>query len=192
MRRLRTYIAAAAVAGSLAVGGYLQAQPQEDAEAEEVTLPMEREAELSPQEMSERSDTLIAEMQTRLRRVVELQQIARKQKDVIKLNCVNDKLLQVKQLLNIAESSRNNLIEAIAGQDEGERYHQYSQITISYEKVNVLRDEAEGCIGEELIFLGPTDVDVAGPDIIDDPTQTDPFDVGDPGMERPGYASPYL
>src|SRR5262245_25938536 len=38
------------------------------------------------------------------RHIQHLQQIARKEKDVIKLNCVNDKLVQVKPQMNIADS----------------------------------------------------------------------------------------
>src|SRR5437870_2346391 len=41
--------------------------------------------------------------------VLHLQQIARKQKDVIKLNCVNDKLVQLKAVVNIAERSRGEI-----------------------------------------------------------------------------------
>ena len=176
-------------------GGLLHAQPADEAAAEDtadVGVPTEKEAQLSPREMTQKSDGMIEEMKTMLKRVLQLQQTARKQKDIIKLNCVNDKLLQLKQLLNIAEAGRNNLTEAISLQNEPERYHQYGQITISHEKGAVARDEAEACIGEELIFVGPTEVEVDGPDIADDPTEDDPFDF-DPGdLEPPAYASPFF
>jgi hypothetical protein len=189
MKRARLGVAIALVAG----GGLLYAQPRGGGTPDpiEIDLPMERTADLTPREMREKTDELIDEMQGLMQRVIELQQVARKQKDVIKLNCINDKLLQVKQLLNIAEAARTNLVEAIAVQDEEERYHQFSQVTIAAEKVTVLRDEAEVCIGEELVFLGPTEVDMDGPDILDDPTGEDPFD-HTMDLEPPGYASPFL
>ena len=65
-------------------------------------------------------------------------------------------------------------------------------MTLAAEKARVLRDEAEGCIGEELVYVGPTDVDVEEPDISDDPTDDDGLDYTDPDVERPGYASPFL
>lgn len=189
----KTLLAAASlmVGGSLIFGGSLLAQdadtPEETAP---VTAPSEKGATLTPSEMQSGSETYIKEMQDVLRRVVELQQLARKQKDVIKLNCVNDKLLQVKQLLNIAEAGRTNLIESIAQSDDAGSAHQFSQITIAKEKTSGLGDEAEGCIGEELIFLGPTEVDVDEPVIPDDPTGDGQYNFDDI-LEPPGFASPF-
>ena len=191
MRSLRNIL----IVVAMFVGAsYLHAQPADEPAApdEEVSVPMEKEAQLSPKEMTKKSSELIEEMKTMLKRVLTLQQTARKQKDIIKLNCVNDKLLQLKQLLNIAEAAVNNLTEAITLKNEPDRYHQYGQITISHEKAGVARDEAEACIGEELIFIGPTAVEVDGPDVVDDPTADDPFDF-DPGdLEPPAYASPFF
>jgi len=178
--------------GSLAIGGsVLRAQNAGDDEGTEVTAPIEKEAVLTPAQMQETSEAYIKDMQKVLVRIVELQKLARKQKDVIKLNCVNDKLLQVKQLLNIADASRTDLVEAIAQQDADSTTHQFSQISIAKEKTDGLHGEAEGCIGEELIFLGPTEVTVDDPGLPDDPTGDDAFD-WDTVIEPPAYASPFL
>ena len=148
---------------------------------------------LSSKKMIANAEVQITDMQGTLQNVLKLQQAARAQKDVIKLNCVNDKLLQVKQLLRIGESARNNLVEATANQNDQERYHQYSQIVISGEKVSVLGDETQACVGDELIFLGSTNVVVVRPKIIDDPTSDNPFDVIlEVSIEHPAYASPFL
>lgn len=180
----------AATLGSLAFGAsVLSAQTEE--EKPEITAPVSKDSNLSSNEMKKTTKEHVAAMQDILVRVVELQKLARKQKDVIKLNCVNDKLLQVKQLLNIAESSRTDLIESIAQQDDGSAKHEFSQISIAREKTDGLRNEAEGCIGEELVFLGPTEVSVEDPGLQDDPTENADFnwiDVIDP----PAYASPFL
>ncbi|MEM9488609.1 MAG: hypothetical protein AAGC55_05665 [Myxococcota bacterium] len=208
MQRIwRTLLPAAALAAMFTAAGIIYAQPEggggsgdagngDDPPAgtdREVTVPMEKYADLPPRAMLEQSESLIGEMKGMLDRVIAIQQVARKQKDVIRLNCVNDRLIQVKKLLNIAESARNNLVEAIAAENKNERFHQFSKVTISHENVSVLRDEAEACVGEELIFLGPTAVEVDRPVIIDDPTKENPFDY-DPavGMERPAFATPFL
>lgn len=163
------------------------ATPDAPEDTPDITVPMDKEAQISPREMTSKASEFITEMQGVLEHVVELQTAARKQKDVIKLNCVNDKLLQVKTLLKIAEAARTNLVEAIAQGNDAGRYHQYSQITIAHENVTVLRDEASACIGEELIFLGPTEVNVDAPTLPDDPTAEGDEDY----IEPPGYASPY-
>lgn len=191
MLKLRNALFIAAI-GSVALGGsLLRAQPAGEDDTPEVTAPVQKGADLSPAEMNTESQKHLEKMQEVLVRIVELQQLARKQKDVIKLNCVNDKLLQVKQLLNIAEAGRTELIESIAQQDTDGTAHQFSQISIAKEKTDGLHGEAEGCIGEELIFLGPTEVEVDDPGLPDDPTAPDDFNWDDV-VEPPGYASPFL
>lgn len=183
------------VLGAAVGAGTLYAQPGDDLpDLPEVTASGEATANLSAREMVLESERLIGEMETVYRRVLELQASARKAKDVIKLNCVNEKLLAVKQLLNIAESAQNDLTEAVAAGDSASQVHQYGQVKLAHERSVAERDEAEGCIGEEIIFVGPTEVDVDGPDMPDDPTDDpdDTFDPIGPDFERPASASPFM
>lgn len=172
-------------------GGIVLAQVQVDADAPAtVDAPAKKKAVISPQAMNDGSVSLIGKMQGVLKTIVKLQQVARDQKDVIKLNCVNDKLLQVKQLLNIADQARTNMLAATAGgsvpndnpdADPTGRYHEFGRVTIAEQQVSVLGSEAENCIGEDLSFLGPTDVEVEGGNEPDDPTA--PQDPGYPSVE---------
>lgn len=190
MSRLRHISIAIALAAAFAGGGYLRAQ-SDDARPAEVAVPSDEEIQrMEPAEMRERAGELIGSMQAIHEQTVELQSVAREARDVIRLNCVNDKLLQIKQLLNIADSSRSDLVEASAAGDDDGRIHHFSQISISYENVKALQGEADGCVGEETVFVGPTEVEVAGPNIVDDPTAEDPFP--DFEVEDPAYASPYF
>src|SRR5688572_16129990 len=148
--------------------------PAEDDEAG-ATIASEQQAKLTPPEMQQKSREYEEQNRGHLRHVEQLRMTARKQKDVIKLNCVNDKYLQIKALLNIVDAANVNLEVAIMGKDEDARYHEFTKITISSEKVRALRDEADGCVGEELTYLGDTVVQVNQPDIPDDPTRDDPF-----------------
>jgi len=143
---LRKMIAVCALVG-LVVGDQLNAQPAADpaGDDKDVTIALTKQAKLSPQEMTAKAQALTKTMQWLLKRVLDLQQVARKAQDVVKLNCVNVKLLQIKQLLKIADAARNNLTEAIASQNESDRYHQFGQVSISKDKATVLRDEAEAC-----------------------------------------------
>jgi hypothetical protein len=196
MRNNKTLLAALVCAG-VAGGGLLYAQTPDggapDEDLPEVTASGEVEADLSAREMQSESSRLITEMEGMHVRVLELQTAARKAKDVIKLNCVNDKLLAVKQLLNIAESASTDLTEAVAGGDRAQQVHDYGQVKLAHERSVAERDEAEGCIGEEIIFVGPTEVNVEGPDIPDDPTDDgdDPFSSVDVDFERPINATPW-
>ena len=85
-----------------------------------------------------------------LRRIQTLQDQSKREKDIIRLNCVTDKVVQARVNLNIAEQSMAGLQESIAKADEGERTHEFTRLTIVNQKVLVLGAEAENCIGEDL------------------------------------------
>jgi hypothetical protein len=163
---------------------------QREGEGGDVESPMRKRANVSPGAMTNQAQEYLEKMKEHLRRIVELQEVARRQKDVIKLNCVNDKLLQVKQLLNIAEAASTNMQEAIARKDEEGRYHEFGRITIAHQQVAVLSTEAENCIGEDLSFLGPTEVTVEEPEQPDDPTVEPTPEY--PTVELPPVPTPYI
>jgi hypothetical protein len=117
------------------------------------------------------------------RHIQHLQLIARKEKDVIKLNCVNDKLVQVKPEMNIADSGESEL-EATHDTD---RMAIFDGIARAAENVRRLREEADQCIGEPVTTGGESSNSFTGPHAPDDPTKG--FDK--PEIEPPGYASPY-
>ncbi len=163
----------------------------------DVSLPTEKDVKLSAQEMDENAAKLITEMEAIHRHTLELKASAQQAKDVIKLNCVNENLLAVKQLLNIADEAKTDFAEAKVQGDRGEQVHQYGQITIASEKAKDAGNEAQACIGEELHFVGKNDVTVDGPAIPHDPTKDGDVGVGsgeDPfvtQLEDPAYASPF-
>jgi len=132
----------------------------------------------------------LGKMQQVLQRVVQLQEVARKQKDIIKLNCVNDKLVQIKGNMNVAESATTNLHEAVARGDDAQRQHEFTRVSLTHQKVQVLGTEAENCIGEDLTYVGETEVKVEiDPSVPEaDPTgEVKP----EPVIERPPVASPF-
>ena len=115
------------------------------------------------------------------RHIQHQQQVARKEKDVIKLNCVNDKLVQVKPQMNIADSAEAEL----EASHDGERMALFESIAAAAENIRRLREEADQCIGEPIIG-GESSNSFSGPEVPDDPTKG----YGHP-IEPPGYASPY-
>jgi len=145
---------------------------------------------LSTPEMVNEAKAMLSKMQDIMKRVVQLQEVARKQKDIIKLNCVNDKLVQIKGNMNVAETANTAMHEAIARNDDGQRQHEFTRVGLVFQKIQVLGTEAENCIGEDLTFVGQTEVQVEiDPNVPDtDPTQeTKP----DPVIERPPVSSPF-
>ena len=144
---------------------------------------------LTPEEMVNQSRDYAKTMNEVLKRIQVLQDQAKRAKDIIRLNCVTDKVVQVRVNISIAEQSIASLQEAVTRNDEGERVHEFTRLTIVNQKVQVLGAEAENCIGEDLSFVGATKVDV---EIDPNIPQYDPTQPPAPGIdiERPGEASP--
>jgi hypothetical protein len=138
---------------------------------------------LSLADMQIRVRQLAERTRTDARHIQHLQQIARKEKDVIKLNCVNDKLVQVKPQMNIADAGAAELESA----QDVERAAIFDGILDAAEAVRQLREEADQCIGEPVTSGGDSSNSFDGPDVPDDPTRG--FE--DDDLEPPGYASPY-
>jgi hypothetical protein len=155
------------------------------------TVDLTKAASLSAKDSVAQARDYLTKMNNTQKRVISLQDRARKQKDVIKLNCVNDKLIQVNGHLAVSNQSMTALDGAVARGDDGARQHEFIRMTILYQKVVVLGTEAENCIGEDVSYVGQTTVDVEiDPNIpSDDPTQPQlPL----PDVTRPPEATPFV
>lgn len=96
---------------------------------------------------------------------------ARNEKDIVKLNCVNEKLAQIKQILNVAEGAEVALQEAVAKSDPGADA-EYSKIAIARGKADQLRAEAEECIGQLAFVVDEkTSVEVQQPEDLPQPVR---------------------
>ena len=146
---------------------------------------------LTPEQTLSQSQKYMSKMRETQTNIQKLQDQARSKKHIIKLNCVSDKLVQVKGHLAVADQSFTALNTAAARGDDAGRKHEYTRMTILFEKVTVLGTEAENCIGEDASYIGSTKVDVdIDPNIPDDdPTQPQlPL----PDVSRPPEASPFV
>jgi hypothetical protein len=113
------------------------------------TLPtLQKASEVKDEEKLERSGNAVRAMREVLREVLEKLEEARRTKDVVKLNCVNEKLTQIKGLLRISESADVALQEAVTRQERTASEHEYTKVMIAHQKVMQLRSETEECIGQ--------------------------------------------
>jgi len=110
--------------------------------------PQEKASDVPDSQKINRSAAAVTQMRNTLKVVLAKLEEARNTKDVVKLNCVNEKLTQVKGLLRISEQSDVALQEAVAKKDEATADHEYTKVTIAQTKVETLRSEAEQCIGQ--------------------------------------------
>lgn len=118
------------------------------------------------------------------RHIQHLQQVARQEKDVIKLNCVNDKLVQAKPEMNIVDAKAAELDSA----GDAERMAVFEVIAQAADSLRRLREESDQCIGEPITFSGgESSNSFTGPPMPDDPTKG----FGNHPVEPPAYASPF-
>jgi hypothetical protein len=128
--------------------------------ANQADIAVKQRSTLSPDEMVKAGNDYFKNMGDTVKRISVLQEQSKRQKDIIRLNCVTDKLVQAKVNITIAEQARQALQESITKSDEGGRTHEFTRLTIVNQKVQVLGAEAENCIGEDLSFVGATRIDV--------------------------------
>jgi hypothetical protein len=122
------------------------------------------------------------QIQTDARYVLYLQALAHKQKDVIKLNCVNDKLILIKGEQNVADSANDQLQSP--GEDHSEPF---ARLQRAGESAHNLRQEAAACVGETELSKQESGGEFSHPEFVDDPTLI-PFAEY---VEPPAFASPF-
>lgn len=169
----------------VAVGGFLYAQPAPKDKEEKPTVSGLSVGKLSITDMQMRQTELRKQVKDDNRHTLHLRESARKQKDVIKLNCVNDKYVQMKAQTNIFDSAGSELETSLsAGTDS--RFSAFAEVAIGAESVHKLRQEADVCVGEGGLPTSEFPPEVVGPGIPQ--PGGNPFD--EP-VEPPGYASPF-
>jgi hypothetical protein len=111
---------------------------------------LEKEAaSLSNSEKLERAEQKIQESKKVLQDTRSLlKKATSEEEDVIKINCINDKLAAIKGFLKVSEQSYVKLEEAIDGGDTEAANHQYKLVAISAQKIAKLDEEAGLCVGE--------------------------------------------
>jgi len=164
------------------------AAPQPGGAPGDADISARRRPTLSPQEMLTQAMDYRARMDSTVKQVQSLVETARKEKDVIRLNCVFDKQAQLKANIAVVDRALQDLRDAIGRRDDGETSHQYSKIAIVHSKVQVLSAESQACVGQDLAFVGATQVDV-------DDSGVPPGDFTNPPnpdfpVDRPPLASP--
>jgi hypothetical protein len=158
--KTKLILTTALLAGALATHGGAGAAPAGPGAPDQADIGVKQRSNLTPQEMIKAGQDYFKNMNETVKRVTDLQNQAKRQKDIIRLNCVTDKLVQAKVNITIGEQAMAALQESISRADEGGRTHEFTRLTIVNQKVQVLGAEAENCIGEDLSFVGATRVDV--------------------------------
>lgn len=147
-------------------------------------------SKISTEDKKKNGEKMISESRGALARVTELLFQARESNDMVQRNCVNEKLTQIKGLLKLSEGASVSMYEAMGKGADDVTNHEYTKIAVAHQKTQLLRTEAEQCVGELSVYSGDTDVTV---EIDDNIPQFDPtLPIPPPlGPETPPVASAF-
>ena len=191
----RWWVVSTMAVGVAFVGGWTAAAQEGPAtpnagEGDEVQMAFEQEANLTPQEQlgwaDEKYTTVVQTREYASRLLAQARQADRP--DIVKINCLNNKLMEINAQIQSFEDRRNSLQEAVGLGDNDRRMHEYRVLVVVYQKVQSLRMEVEACIGEEFGYMGAPSVTVTREPGLT-PVDLTEVELPDPILDRPYHAS---
>lgn len=129
---------------------------QDDREPADV--PVRQQAQLTTEEQGAEAERIETRGTQISRRVMSMLDEARRERDIIRVTCLNDKLTQINAHLRTLQSRRQNLQEAVQTGDDGRRNHEFTVITVLGQHFTTLEQEANQCIGQDIFETGTTQV----------------------------------
>lgn len=148
-------------------------------------------ATMSADDVRLKASAIMLQVPDDYRHVLYLQQQAKKGKDVLKLTCVNDKLVQMKAQMNLADTANGDLQGALTSGNADGRATFFVNLQGTADAITQLRQDADACAGTPELYKQEAGVTVEAPDL-PDPGAGDPFGTqGGDQIEPPGYASPF-
>jgi hypothetical protein len=130
--------------------------PPEPPSATEGQVGFQRKTTLTPQEQLAESAKHLSRMEAAAGGVRKQLEEARRQRDVVKTLCLNDKLSQIDVAIRSARDRRTQLQAAVARNDAELSNHEFTILTVLRQRSEQIVAEANQCIGEESAFIGDT------------------------------------
>jgi len=118
-------------------------------------------AEASPEEMLARAKQFVIGIEQSSGSISRQLQAARKDRDVVRVLCLNDKLNQVDVALGSAQDRLDSLRTAVTRSDADRSRHEFTVLEVLNDRVRVLINESNQCVGEETGFIGEAEVSVS-------------------------------
>jgi hypothetical protein len=160
------------------VAGWAMAQGGGTSEAVRSARP------LNGNEQLHEAESALGEGRAATKRIQELVDEARRERDLIRMTCLTDKLAQYNAGLANLEQRIENLRAAVRSGDTGLASHEFTVTSVIRQKQEVLAREVNQCIGQDVYETGDTKVDL----VIDGEPDSDPTLLSDPD----GYQVPLV
>ena len=142
----------------LCAAGSAMGQQGPGAPAQDAQVGFERRAQLSPKEQVTQAEVAVSRMEQAASTVRHQLEAARMARDVVKTLCLNDKLSQIDVATRSARDRQSTLQAAVQRGDVEMGNHEFTVLTVLRQRAEQLSAEANQCIGEEVAFVGQTQV----------------------------------
>jgi len=110
---------------------------------------------VSPEQLTTQAESIVRRGESISQSVRGMLEEARKEADIIKVTCLDDKLTQVDVAVRTAEGRLGALKTAV---DSDRRMHEFTVLTVLGQKLQVLDQEAHQCVGQAMYETGKTKV----------------------------------
>ena len=162
---IRTRLGLLAATLALVGAGFAAAQDgSDDATAatdgtdDGAAMEMERRADLTPADQVAGGQRLLANGQSLSTRVQTMLDEARRQGDVLRVTCLDDKLTQINAHVRTLGDRVEALQESVRLADTDRQNHEYTVITVLGQNLTQLDRGANECIGSDMYETGATRV----------------------------------
>jgi hypothetical protein len=135
--------------------------------------------QLSPQDELAQADAILSRMDQASGTVRRQLERARTARDVVKSLCLNDKLSQIDVASRSARDRQTALQAAVARNDGELSNHEFTIMTVLKQRAEQLAAEANQCLGEEVAFVGQTQVTPSYPEGLPSPEETNSYPGGE-------------
>src|SRR5258708_4859497 len=170
----------AAAVGALVLGAAGSATAQgSGAAAADAQVGFQRKQQLSPQDELAQADSVLIRMDQASGTVRRQLERARTARDVVKSLCLNDKLSQIDVASRSAKDRQSALQAAVQRNDAELSNHEFTIMTVLKQRAEQLAAEANQCLGEEVAFVGQTQVIPTYPHGLPSETETNNYPRGD-------------
>lgn len=126
--------------------------------AEDDTL--DQPSKIPLEEKKARAEAMVTDIRAAQARATEILAEANSANDVVQLNCIQEKLTQIKGLVTIANSASQRMFEGIGSRNDDVINQEFTKIAVAHQKAQTLRAEADQCVGEKAIYTGETNIEV--------------------------------
>jgi hypothetical protein len=178
-------VALVLVGGGLALAQDDDDQGDDGGSTEDASTEVRRRADLTPEEQLAEAERVQHSAETLSQRVMGMLDEARREGDIVRVTCLDDKLTQINAHVRTMGDRVEALQEATTTADPDRRNHEFTVITVLGQNFTQLERDANECIGQSLFETGTTrvvtEIDPSTPD--EDPSSV-------PNI--PIYTTPYV